>query len=46
MSPSARRRLHRRTLLNVKASTPFVDQFYVTVPTDGFVYDEVKVTIP
>jgi hypothetical protein len=25
---------------------PVVDQFDVTVPTDGFVYDELKVTIP
>jgi len=25
---------------------PLIDQFDVTVPTDGFVYDEIKVTIP
>jgi hypothetical protein len=25
---------------------PVIDEFEVTVPTDGFVYDEIKVVIP
>jgi hypothetical protein len=28
-----------------EAVYPIVDQFDVTVPTDGFVYDELKVTL-
>ncbi|MGH7575746.1 MAG: hypothetical protein ACREM1_11565, partial [Longimicrobiales bacterium] len=32
--------------LTPEAVYPIVDQFDVTVPTDGFVYDELKVVIP
>jgi hypothetical protein len=32
--------------LSPEAVFPIIDQFDVTVPTDGFVYDELKVVIP
>jgi hypothetical protein len=34
------------TALKPENVFPIVDEFEVTVPTDGFVYDELKITIP